>query len=192
MAAGAVCIGWKIGFDTPSIQQHFGLSDAVVGYLTDTRTLEPGATVSLDGWAAPAVEVELAVRVGDDGSIASLGPALELVDLNISFDDIEPVLAGNICHRAVVFGAEVPGVDAMTMAATVSKDGMVVGEGRLTKDPALTVAFVRSFLSAHGASLGSGQRIICGSVVPPIAVVPGDELDVSFGTFGSLAIAFKS
>ncbi len=190
LAGGATGIGWKIGFDTPAIQQHFGLSDAVVGYLTDTRVVETGATVSLAGWVAPAVEVELAVRVGDDGGIAGLGPALELVDLDISFDDIEPVLAGNICHRGVVFGAEVPGADPMAMATRVTKDGALVAEGRLTKDPAATVAFVRSYLSAHGSRLEPGQRIICGSVVPPVSVAPGDVPEVSFGPLGTLRVGF--
>lgn len=190
LAGGATGIGWKIGFDTPAIQEHFGLSEAVVGYLTDTRIVEPGATVSLAGWVAPAVEVELAVRVGDDGDIAGLGPALELVDLDISFDDIEPVLAGNICHRGVVLGPEVQGADPLAMAATVTKDGEVVAEGTLTKDPAVTVAFVRSFLAAHGTALSPGQRIICGSVVPPVPVEPGDALDVSFGPLGELRVCF--
>jgi 2-keto-4-pentenoate hydratase len=192
LARGATGVGWKIGFDTPAIQEHFGLHDAIVGYLTDTRVVAPGATVSLAGWVAPAVEVELAVRIGDDGTIAGLGPALELVDLDISFDDIEPVLAGNICHRHVVFGAEVPGVDPMALAATVTKDGAVMAEGGLTKDPAVTVAFVRAYLAAHDATLESGQRIICGSVVPPVAVAPGDALDVSFGPFGALRVSFSS
>ncbi|HWD54869.1 MAG TPA: fumarylacetoacetate hydrolase family protein [Acidimicrobiales bacterium] len=190
LAQGATGVGWKIGFDTPAIQQHFGLHDAVVGYLTDTRVVAPGATVSLAGWAAPAVEVELAVRVGADGTVAGLGPALELVDLDISFGDIELVLSGNVCHRNVVFGAEVTGVDPMALAATVIKDGTVVAEGRLTKDPTVTTAFVRAYLAAHGAVLEPGQRIICGSVVPPVAVAPGDALDVSFGPFGSLAVRF--
>jgi 2-keto-4-pentenoate hydratase len=192
LAGGATGVGWKIGFDTPAIQKHFGLSEAVVGYLTDTRIVEPGASVSLAGWVAPAVEVELAVRVGDDGDIAGIGPALELVDLDISFDDIEPVLAGNICHRGVVFGAEVPGADPLSMAATVTKEGAVVAEGKLTKDPAITVAFVRAFLAAHGSALEPGQRIICGSVVPPLAVAPGDALEVSFGPLGTLRVSFAS
>ncbi len=153
--------------------------------------MAPGSTVSLAGWVSPAVEVELAVRIGDDGRIAGLGPALELVDLDISFDDIEPVLAGNVCHRHVVFGAEVPGADPMALAAGVTKDGAIVAEGRLTKDPSVTVEFVRAFLSAHGAALEPGQRIICGSVVPPVAVAPGDTLDVTFGPFGALEINFS-
>ena len=191
LAGGAVGIGWKIGFDTPAIQEHFGLREAVVGYLTDTRAVEPGGTVSLAGWVAPAVEVELAVRIGDDGDIAGVGPALELVDLDISFEDIEPVLAGNVCHRGVVFGPEVQDADPMKMAATVAKNAVIVAEGELTKDPAITVAFVRSFLAAHGSALDPGQRIICGSVVPPVAVAPGDTLDVSFGPLGALRVSFE-
>ena len=192
LAAGASGVGWKIGFNTPAIQAHFGIAEAVVGYLVDSGVVEPGATTSLAGWVSPAVEVELAVRVGDDGEVAGLGPALELVDLDISFDDIEPVLAGNICHRAVVFGDEVPGADPWSLRATVTKDGSVVArDGRLTEDPVTTVAFVRRFLGDHGASLEPGERIIAGSVLPPVSVAPGDALEVSFGPLGELRIAFS-
>ena len=93
LADGAHQVGWKIGFNTAAIQQALGLSDPVVGYLLDRGVTADGATVSLAGWTAPAVEVEVAVRVGDDGGVAGLAPALELVDLDVSFADIEPVLA---------------------------------------------------------------------------------------------------
>ena len=190
LEAGAVPVGWKIGFNTPAIQAHFGLTDAVVGYLFDSGVRPDGARVSLAGWGAPAVEVEVAVRVGADGEVAGLAPALELVDLDISFDDIEPVLAGNICHRAVIFGDEVPGVDPWAMVATVHKEDDVVAEGRLVEDPATTAAFVRSYLASHGAALHEGDRIIAGSVVAPVAVAPGDELRVSFGPLGRLSVRF--
>jgi 2-keto-4-pentenoate hydratase len=192
LSAGASPVGWKIGFNTPAIQQHFGIDEAVVGYLVDSGVVEPGATTSLHGWGKPAVEVELAIRVGYDGEVAGLGPALELVDLDISFHEIEPVLAGNVCHRHVVFGDEVPGGDPWSLVASVSKEGSVLAkDGRLTEDPATTVAFVRRFLAAHGAALESGDRIIAGSLLPPLSVAPGDEIDVSFGPFGSLRAAFS-
>jgi 2-keto-4-pentenoate hydratase len=190
LAAGAAPVGWKIGFNTPAIQEHFGLTDAVVGYLTDAGVSPDGATVPLAGWGVPAVEVEVAIRVGAGGAVAGLAPALELVDLDVSFDDIEPVLSGNICHRGVIFGEEVPEVDPWAVVASVTRAGDVVAEGRLVKDPATTVAFVGSFLAAHGATLATGDRIIAGSVVAPVAVVPGDELSVSFGPLGRLSVGF--
>jgi 2-oxo-hept-3-ene-1,7-dioate hydratase len=188
--AGAAPVGWKIGFNTPAIQAHFGLTDAVVGYMVDTGVSPDGATVSLAGWAAPAVEVEVAVRVGPGATVAGLAPALELVDLDISFGDIEPVLAGNIFHRGVIFGDEVPGIDPWAMVATVTKAGEVVAEGKLTEDPATTAAFVGTYLESHGAALCEGDRIIAGSVVAPVAVAPGDELIVSFGPLGRLSVRF--
>jgi 2-keto-4-pentenoate hydratase len=192
LAAGATAVGWKIGFNTPAIQAHFGLSEAVVGYMVDTGVSPDGATISLAGWTAPAVEVEVAVRVGANGGVAGLAPALELVDLDISFTDIEPVLAANICHRGVIFGDEVPGVDPWAMVAAVTRVGEVVAEGRLSEDPATTASFVRTYLAAHGAELQAGDRIIAGSVVAPVAVAPGDELNVSFGALGTLSVHFAT
>ncbi len=190
LAGGATAVGWKIGFNTPAIQAHFGLNDPVVGYLTDTGVTPDGSTVTLAGWTAPAVEVELAVRVGEDGGVAGIGPALELVDLDMPMADIEPVLAANICQRGVVFGLEVPGVDLSEVAVAVTKGGALVAEGRPEEDPAETVAFVRRFLTEHGASLEPGHRIIAGSMVAPVAVAPGDELRVEFGPLGVLSVRF--
>ena len=191
LAAGEMPVGWKIGFNTPAIQEHFGLTDPVVGYLTDAGVSPDGARVSLAGWRAPAVEVELAIRVGDDGAIAGLAAALELVDLAGSFDDIEPVLAGNICHRGVIFGQEATGVNPWTIVVTVTEAGTLVAEGALVEEPSTTVMFVRSFLTRHGATLRGGDRIIAGSVVAPVAVAAGDELSVSFGPLGRLGVSFS-
>jgi 2-keto-4-pentenoate hydratase len=195
LAAGAAPIGWKIGFNTPAIQAHFGLSDPVVGYLSDKGLHPDGALVSLVGWAAPAVEVEIAIRVDADLGVGGLAPALELVDLGVPFDDIEVVLADNICQRGVVFGAEVPGIDPWAVAAVVTKSdrngAAVVADGAITEDPARTVAFVQSYLATHGAVLQEGDRVIAGSMVAPLAVIPGDALHVTFGTLGDLHVAFS-
>ena len=137
-----------------------------------------GATVELAGWSRPAVEVEVA-HPGrrPTAAVAGLAPALELVDLDISFDDIEPVLAANICQRGVVFGDEVPGVDPWSsVAVAVTKDGEPAWPRAASRGPRRHRCVRRSFLAAHGASLEPGQRIIAGSVVAPVAVAPGDEL----------------
>jgi 2-keto-4-pentenoate hydratase len=190
LAAGARPVGWKIGFNSVPIQQHFGLSGPVVGYLTDTTVCEPGTPVSLAGWTHAALEVEVAIRVGDDGGVAGLAPALELVDLNLGFDDLEPILAGNIFHRGVVFGPEVPGVDVSGLAVEVRHDGEIVATGSLEEPPLVTVEAVRSFLETHDAALVAGDRIIAGSMIAALLVVPGRRLSVGFGPLGELDVEF--
>ncbi len=49
---------------------------------------------------------------------------------------------------------------------------------------------MRSFLAAHGAALQPGDRIIAGSMVPPLAVASGDTLQVTFGPLGELSVRF--
>jgi 2-oxo-hept-3-ene-1,7-dioate hydratase len=194
LAAGARPIGWKIGFNTPAIQEHFGLTEPVVGYLTDAGLTADGATVSLNGWRAPAVEVEVAIRVGTDIGVGGLSPALELVDLGVPFDDIEVVLADNICQRGVVVGTEVPGVDPWEIACVVTKSdhggAAVVAEGAIAEDPADTVTFVRGYLETHGASIVEGDAIIAGSMIAPLPVAPGEELAITFGPLGELRVSF--
>jgi 2-keto-4-pentenoate hydratase len=191
LARGATTVGWKIGFNTPAIQAHFGITGAVVGYLTDTTVMEVGRPIDLTGWQAPALEVEVAVRVGDDGGVAGLAPALELVDLDLPFDRLEPILAGNVFHRGVVFGPEVEGADLSQLAVDVVKDGTSVADGRLLERPEVTVEVVRQFLENHGARLQPGERIIAGSLIAPLALAPGDQLHVSYGTFGAIDVGFS-
>jgi 2-keto-4-pentenoate hydratase len=190
LAAGSRQVGWKIGFNGEALQAHFGLDGPVVGYLCDVGVTPGDATVSLAGWTGPAVEVEVAIRVGPDHEVAALAPALELVDLNLPFDELEPILAGNIFQRGVVFGDEVPGVDPFDVVVSVEKGGLVVAEGELTEDPATTLAVTRAFLAQHGATLEEGHRVIAGTLVAPLAVAPGDDLRVTFGPLGELRVRF--
>jgi 2-keto-4-pentenoate hydratase len=190
LAAGAEPVGWKIGLNVPALQEHFGLSGPVVGFLTDTTVITAGRPVSIGAWSHPALEVEVAIRVGEDGGIAALAPALELVDLNLGFDDIAPILEGNIFHRGVIFGPELVGPDVSALSVAVRQGGAVLAEGLLREEPEVTVGVVREFLAPHGASLEPGDRLIAGSLIAPLAVAPGDVLQVSFGVLGDLEVRF--
>jgi 2-keto-4-pentenoate hydratase len=190
LEAGATAVGWKVGLNVPALQQHFGLDGPVVGYLTDSTVCQPGAPVDIGPWVGPALEVEVAIRIGDDGGVAALAPAIELVDLDLPFDDLEPILEGNIFHRGVIFGPERGGLTLAELAVRVTQDGRTVAEGRLVETPETTVEVVRTYLSAHGAALVPGDRIIAGSLITPMAIAPGDRLEVDYGVLGSLSVSF--
>ena len=186
--AGAKAIGWKIGINVPALQAHFGLEGPVVGYLTDRTVIPVGQLVDASGWEHPALEVELAIEVGRAGDVAGLAAAVELVDLNLPFDSIEPILAGNIFHRGVIFGPEVRDLELDELEGVVKVDGQAVARGTLQEPPATTIQVVRDFLAEHGATLAPGDRIIAGSLIAPMTIGSGDRFDIELGTSGSIRI----
>jgi 2-keto-4-pentenoate hydratase len=197
LEGGATAVGWKIGLNAKGLQDHFGISGPVVGYLTDRTVLAAGQAIHIGDWLRPALEVEMAIRVGPDGGVAALAPALELVDLDRPFDRIEPILAQNIFHRGVVFGPEISWSDlassdlASLEVRVEGGDERLRADGRLAEAPEVTVEVVRSFLAAHGETLAPGDRIIAGSLIAPLTVEPGDAVDVAFGPLGALAARFS-
>jgi 2-keto-4-pentenoate hydratase len=186
--AGAQAVGWKIGFNAPAVQEHFGLAGAVVGYLTDRTVIPVGQAVDLSGWTHPALEVELAVRVGLNGAVAGLAPAVELVDLDLPFDDIELILAGNVFHRGVIFGPERTNLELAELDVVVTVDGDVVARGTLAEPPATTIGYVQAFLADQGAVLAAADRIIAGSLIAPMSIGSGDHYDIEFGPLGSIRV----
>jgi 2-keto-4-pentenoate hydratase len=189
-AAGAELIGWKIGLNAAPVQRHLGLSSPVIGHLTSTSLVAAGSTHELAGATRPGVEPEVAIRVGPGGSVASLGPAIELVDLDPAITELEPILAGNVFHRGVVLGPEATG-DLGELVATVKRNGAVEQQTAFAEtgeDPEAVVAIVSERLELVGEELRDGQVIIGGSLTPIVSVKAGDLVEVELGALGSLSL----
>jgi 2-keto-4-pentenoate hydratase len=190
--AGAEPLGWKTGFGSAAAREQLGTSAPLVGFMTDASIVEPGAEVSLDGWANPVLEPELAVYVDGQGEIVAVGLAFELVDLDPPPVDAEQILAGNIFHRRVVLGPErapsYAGLRARVYknSAEIAATDDVAG---LNGDPA---AAARLVAETVGAELRPGDVVIAGSIVPPIEVKPGDRIRYELDPIGSLEVAFSS
>lgn len=195
VAAGEELLGWKVGFGTPAVMEQLGTSSALVGYLLRGAVVESGSTVSLEGWAKPMLEPEIAVHVGDGGAIAGLGAAIELADLDPPPGDVEAMLAGDLYQRHVLLGPARPGAEVGDVTAVVSRNG--VREGATDDPTAATgdlrdvVAHVASTLQAAGEELRPGQVIIAGSVIPALEVRPGDTFEVALEPLGTLRVGFR-
>lgn len=198
LADGVEAVGWKLGFGAPAAMEKLGTPAPLVGFLTSRSVLE-GDAAGVGGWSNPMLEPEIALRVarGADGvSIASVAPAFELIDLSPPPEDPEAILAGNIYHRHVVFGSEVDAgdVDLSALRAVNS----VNGERTEVDEPqALTgplpglLQHVDALLSGFGIELADDARIICGSIVPPISVSPGDRIEYRLDGVGELSLAIQ-
>ncbi|HWT25003.1 MAG TPA: fumarylacetoacetate hydrolase family protein [Solirubrobacteraceae bacterium] len=202
VAGGAAPIGWKAGLNAPAPQEKLGLTRPLVGFLTDATLVPSGAEVPIAGWTAPALEPEIAMRLGDDvpggasrdavaAAVDALAPAIELVDLHRPADDVEEILGLNIFHRAVVLGAWDEG------RAGAGLEGIVLDiDGRVeAADPTAVlgdltevVRGVADTLADAGETLGAGQFVICGSVVPAFAPSPGERVVCRFAGLGDVEV----
>jgi 2-keto-4-pentenoate hydratase len=193
IVAGAGSLGWKLGLTVPAVQEALGLSGPVAGFLTTGTQLTPGAEISLAGFTAAFAEPEVAIHVGEGGSVAGLGAAIEVVDIDLPFEDLEAILAGNVFHRAVVLGPMHEGATLDGLTAHATKGGEPAGEAmpaEVVGDPAEVVRFVAGYLEPHGAQVEPGEVMIAGSLTPPVPVSPGDRFEVDLGPLGTLTVEF--
>ena len=191
LVAGAQPLGWKLGLTVPAVQEALGLDGPVAGFLTTGSQLAPGSETSLAGFTAGFGEPEVAIHLGEGGAVAGLGAAIELVDIDLPFEDLRAILAGNVFHRAVVVGPVHEGATLDGVTARVTKSGKPAGEAiaaDVVGDPAEVIRFVAAYLEPHGAKLESGEVIIAGSLVSPVPVEPGDRFEVDLGPLGALAL----
>jgi 2-keto-4-pentenoate hydratase len=205
LAGGARPVGWKVGFNMPAVQRAFGIEQPISGFLTSATTLPAGAAHSLAGAGQPMAEPELAIHIGAElgpncdereaaGAIAAFGPAIEVADVDPSVTDLTEIVAGNVFHRAVVFGDTVAGVPITDVVAQVSFNGETFGEAaplEATLDPVGVVQLIATTIGAAGERLVPGDAIIAGTLVPPPVVSEGDELGLDLGPLGSLSLAFE-
>jgi 2-keto-4-pentenoate hydratase len=182
-------LGWKIGLNDPKVMERLGLERPVVGHLLASARHDPGEALSLAGTTSPAIEPEVAIHLDDDGQVAGVGPALELIDAAPPFEDLEAIIAGNIFHRAVVLGPTAP-LELLPKRVTVARNGAEELAAEVAVDVAGTVALVAERLDAAGERLEAGDRIIAGSLTPAVPVAAGDHLIADFGELGALEIRF--
>jgi len=209
VAGGASRVGWKIGFNSPAAQKQLGLDGTVVGHLTQATVLAPGTSHSLAGSHLVCAEPEVAIHLGRDvpagadgeaarAAIGALGAAIELVDIDRPLDDLEAILAANVFHRAVMLGpprTERAGGVLAGVTAGVFRNGDEIASveaAAAAGDLSAVVCHVADWLAAFGEQLRAGDRIICGSLAPPIWVTPGDRVRVDIGPLGTVEVALTA
>jgi 2-keto-4-pentenoate hydratase len=170
LSDGGTRVGWKLAYDIPEIDDVTG-GAPVIGHITSATVIEPagvfdGATVTL------RAETELAIEIGDHGAIAGVGVALELVDVARPPHDMEAIVAGNVFHRAVAFGAMLEGARQPTSVEV---------------DMCAAIATVEELLGTVGERLLPGDFILAGGLThEPVAA--GDVAEASIDGLGSVAI----
>lgn len=197
---GARPIGWKLGLGTSAAMEQHGTSAPLVGFLADRTLLEAGDVVDVGGWGKPTAEPEIAVHVAADlppaadratvtAAIAGLGIAFEIVD--IAGGEVEEILAGDIFHRHVILGAASAGIEASELRGELAyRDEVLVVDDplALVPEPIAAVTHLSAHLAAFGETVKAGDVLITGSIIPALALAPGDRVSYQLEPLGALTL----
>jgi 2-keto-4-pentenoate hydratase len=210
LAAGDKPLGWKVGFGAPAMLKQLDIAGPLIGFLTQRGRVQSGDSVSLEGWAKPVAEPEIAVHIGHDvpagadraaaaAAIAGISSAIELVDVHTPPQEVEFILGENIYQRHVVLDGSGParaGGNSDGLTCRIMRHGR---EFARTTDPQANtgqwveiVRHVADVLAAFGETLRKGEIIITGSVVPPLALESA-ETGIAFEVdpVGGVAVHFR-
>jgi 2-keto-4-pentenoate hydratase len=200
-------LGWKIGFNDRASQQRMDIAAPVLGFLRRDRLLASGDVFRMQANGVIKAEVEVAIRMGRDvaagatvaeaeAAIAAFAPAVEVVDVTRPLDGIEALLRGNLYQAAVLIGPEqhaIPSTPRQMIQARLHVDGVPAGESEPSRLPERFGELARlaaETLGQHGERLAAGDWIICGAIVEPIMVKPGNRIEVEMSSFERITLGF--
>jgi 2-keto-4-pentenoate hydratase len=187
-------VGWKVGLNAPPVMEALEIDRPVIGWLGSGTTLAAPAEFVTAGATKIGAEPELAITVGEGGNVAGLAPAIEIVDVDKSFDDLAAILADNIFHRGVVFGPQSEPRALPGITARIACDGEPEAELELADavgDPAEVVALVAGRLEEMGEVLEPGDRIIAGALTPILFAERVSAVALDMGPLGAVALRFR-
>ncbi len=175
LSEGHSRVGWKIGHAIAEIEV-LAQDCPVVGYLTSATLLRSGDTYSAHRAKALRAETEIVLELGCDVSSAAtgsaiheairgMGVALELVDVSRPPRDVAGIVAGNVFHRAAVFGTLQVGAAMRIGRATLTLNDHVHDADEQPRNLGAVIRDVARMLEACGEHLVAGDRILAGSLV---------------------------
>lgn len=207
-AGGAARLGWKVAFNAPPIQKLLSIPYSLVAGLT-RATLEPSESVhSLEGSIRVALEAEIAVRLGQKvlpsmsaeqiaACVEAWAPAIEIVDFNRPFDELEPILSEGVFHRALRLGPFVPprpGADLQGLSVRVECTGQNAYEAdarAATGHVPEVLAHLSRLLDQFGEGLAASDIVILGAMNPLTFAGAGTTFSVSVSEIGSISVTAR-
>ncbi len=178
--------GLKLGFTSKAKMAQMGVSEVIVGRLTDAMRVADGGEVALGRFIHPRVEPEIAYRIArdvvpDDAEIPvdAVAPALEIIDsryrdFRFSLPD---VIADNASSAGFVVGPWRPlGADLGDLAVRLSVAGAVVETGStaaILGHPDRALPALLEIARRQGMALRAGDVVLAGGATAAAPFTPG-------------------
>lgn len=187
-AAGDAIAGYKVGCIGLGVVEQFGMSGPIHARLFCSEIRSSGEALRYSSYANPAIEGEMALRIGVDGSITAAFPVIELHQF--VFRASRKTLAELVANNGINAGAVIPrhletrSLEDWANAHTLSVkiNGATVDAGSLwamAGGAAEAVDWLRGDLDRFGEALKPGDLVLAGTPLGLHPVHAGDHVIVS-------------
>lgn len=179
LTRGERLVGCKLGFTSQAKMAQMGVSEIIVGRLTDAMQVPDGAALDLGGFIHPRIEPEIAFRLGRDVDpdiaecVDAVAPALEIIDsryrdFRFSLPD---VIADNTSAAAFVVGDWQPVPDVADLGVRLVVDGTAVETGSTTAilgHPMRALEELVELAATYDIPLRAGDVILAGAATAAV------------------------
>ncbi len=208
---GEQIVGYKMGLTSKAKMEQMGVSDPIMGVLTDAMKVESNANYSLKNKIHPRIEPEIAFHIkselkGNVGREKLLGAcswaslALEIIDSRYrNFDFRLPdVLADNCSSTGFVLGEAISNIASLALdniQLQMTFDDKVMQEGSssaILGHPLDSLEALVSMLSARGKSLPADSIVLAGAATAAVTLEAGTKVTVSGTGFSPVNLSIVS
>ncbi|WP_031083715.1 2-keto-4-pentenoate hydratase [Streptomyces sp. NRRL WC-3549] len=187
-ARGERPTGVKLGFTSKAKMAQMGVSDVIVGRLTDAMRVPDGGDLDLSRFIHPKVEPEVAYRLCRDvdpddpatdieSCVDAVAPALEIIDsryqdFRFTYGD---VVADNTSAAAYVIGPWRP-VESVSNRAVRLLAGTTVVTGStaaILGDPVRALHALLDMCRRRNIPLRAGQAVLAGAATAAVPLTAG-------------------
>jgi 2-keto-4-pentenoate hydratase len=182
-AAGDRIIGYKVGCTGPGVVAQFGMAGPIRGMLLASGLHRSGAVLPARAFANLAIEGEMAMRIGADGTPSAVFPVIELH--HFVFRGARKTLVELVANNGLNAGVVLPDEEnsawapRRTWAArlTLWINGRLADAGclwPLPGGPEASLEWLRANLHGHGLDLRPGDLVLAGT---PLGLLPVQATD---------------
>jgi 2-oxo-3-hexenedioate decarboxylase len=209
LSRGERFVGAKLGFTSEAKMVQMGVSEVIVGFLTDRMQIESGGVLSLEGLVHPRVEPEIAFRLGSPvgpgdsaedllAAVDAVAPALEVIDSRFeafSFS-LSDVVADNTSACRFVVGEWSPFSHELADRSVELKiDGRTAEKGAASAilgDPLRALDRLAGLAERYDIDLPAGAVILAGAATAAVRLLPGMHVLARVGGLGSVSLQIST
>ncbi|MEV5177855.1 fumarylacetoacetate hydrolase family protein [Streptomyces flaveolus] len=187
--------GVKLGLTSRAKAEQMGVSDVIVGELTEDMAVADGGRVPSDRFIHPRVEPEVAFLVRGD-RITAVAPALEIIDSryrDFHFNLVD-VIADNASAAAYVLGPWRPaGTDTANHGVVLEIDGRVAVSGStaaILGDPRRAVDTAARLARTTRLRMPEETVVLAGAATAAVPLTPGSTVEARVSALGRVSFTY--